>query len=251
MKPKPLLLRLTAALAIGAGSLAAAEPLPGKAPLTIVAFGDSTTAPRGALQVYADCLRQELPRHGLPVRVINAGVGGNTTEAGRARFVRDVLDRKPDLVILQFGINDAAVDVWKTPPASQPRVSLERYVANLEFFIESLQAQQRAVLLMTPNALCWTPALKQRYGKSPYRPDEAYGFNVLLQDYAEAARGVAKRKGVPLIDVFAAFQRHGKTSGQAIDDLLLDGMHPNGQGQRLVADLLLPEILKLRLAGER
>lgn len=251
MKPKPLLLRLTAALAIGAGSLAAAEPLPGKVPLTVVAFGDSTTAPRGVLPVYADCLRQELPRRGLPVRVINAGVGGNTTEAGRARFVSDVLDRKPDLVILQFGINDAAVDVWKTPPASQPRVSLERYVANLEFFIESLQAQQRAVLLMTPNALCWTPALKQRYGKAPYRPDEADGFNVLLQEYAEAARGVAERKGVPLIDVFAAFQNHGKTSGQAIDDLLLDGMHLNGQGQRLVADLLLPEILKLRLAGER
>lgn len=248
---KSLLLLLAVAHIVGAGSLAGAEPPPGRAPLTVVAFGDSTTAPRGAVQVYADCLRQDLPRHGLPVGVINAGVGGNTTEAARARFVSDVLDRKPDLVILQFGINDAAVDVWKTPPASQPRVSLERYVANLEFFIESLQAQQRSVLLMTPNALCWTPALKQRYGKAPYRPGEAEGFNVLLQEYAEAARGVAKRKGVPLIDVFAAFQCHGKTPGQAIDDLLLDGMHPNGQGQRLVADLLLPEILKLRSAGER
>jgi lysophospholipase L1-like esterase len=251
MKSLPTLLLRAVALALGAGFLAGATPPPGKAPFTIVAFGDSTTAPRGALPVYADCLRQDLPRHGLPVRVINAGVGGNTTEAGRARFVRDVLDRKPDLVILQFGINDAAVDVWKTPPASQPRVSLERYVANLEFFIESLQAQQRSVLLMTPNALCWTPALKQRYGKAPYRPDAVDGFNVLLQAYAEAARVVAKRKGVPLIDVYAAFQRHGKTPGQAIDDLLLDGMHPNSQGQRLVADLLLPEILKLRSAGER
>jgi lysophospholipase L1-like esterase len=242
-------LLLIAALAVRAGSLAGAESPPEKAPFTLVAFGDSTTAPRGSLQVYANLLRQDLPRSGLPVDVINAGVGGHTTEAGRARFASDVLDRQPDLVILQFGINDAAVDVWKTPPATEPRVSLERYIANLEFSIDSLQARPCVVILMTPNALRWTPALLERYSKPPYRPDEADGFNTVLQTYAEAVRQLAQRKAIPLVDVFAAFQALGQVPGQAVDDLLLDGMHPNHQGQRLVADLLLPEILKLRLAG--
>ncbi len=31
---------------------------------------------------------------------------------------------------MQFGINDSAIDVWKNPPASEPRVNLESYVTN-------------------------------------------------------------------------------------------------------------------------
>ena len=79
------------------------------APVTIVAFGDSTTAPRDSLVVYADILRAELSN----VRVLNAGSGGDSTEMARARFSRDVLDRKPGVVVIQFGINDSAVDVWE------------------------------------------------------------------------------------------------------------------------------------------
>ena len=41
--------------------------------------------------------------------IVNAGAGSNTTEHGRRRFQSDVLAHKPALVIIQFGINDAAV----------------------------------------------------------------------------------------------------------------------------------------------
>ncbi|HWC90807.1 MAG TPA: GDSL-type esterase/lipase family protein, partial [Pirellulales bacterium] len=103
-------------------------------PVSIVAFGDSTTAARGSTTVYATILQEEL----RGVRVINAGVGGNSTEMARKRFEADVLSQRPRIAIIQFGINDAAVDVWKTPPATQPRVSLERYEANLRSFVRSL-----------------------------------------------------------------------------------------------------------------
>src|SRR5690606_6751766 len=80
-------------------------------PLTVVAFGDSTTAPRDlgggkALVVYADLLRERLPAAGQPATVVNAGVGGNSTTDARARFERDVLAHDPDLAIIQFGLND-------------------------------------------------------------------------------------------------------------------------------------------------
>ncbi|MFZ4766685.1 MAG: SGNH/GDSL hydrolase family protein, partial [Roseimicrobium sp.] len=80
-------------------------------PVTIVAFGDSTTAVRGSTKVYASILQEELRN----VRVVNAGVGGNTTEMARKRFEKDVLSHQPRIAILQFGIDDSAVDVWKTP----------------------------------------------------------------------------------------------------------------------------------------
>jgi len=217
--------------------------------VTLVAFGDSTTAPRGALQVYADCLKSELPKKGIQAEIINAGVGGNTTAAAKARFEKDVLERHPDLVIIQFGINDSTVDVWKKPPATEARVKKKQYAENLERFVDTLRKEGGNVILMTPNPMRWTPGLKGQYGKPPYRPDHTDGFNVTLSPYADCVRAVAKNKKVPLVDVYAAFQSYGKVKGQAVDDLLLDGMHPNGKGHRLVADLLTGAILKLHAAG--
>ncbi len=143
-------------------------------PVTLVAFGDSTTALRGSLTVYATILQEEL----RGVRVINAGISGNTTEMARARFDKDVLAHKPAIAIIQFGINDSAVDVWKKPPATQPRVAPERYEANLRHFVETLKSRDARVILMTPNPLRWTPKLKQMYGKPPYKPDDPDGFNI-------------------------------------------------------------------------
>jgi len=65
---------------------------------------------------------------------------------------------------------------------------------------------------------------------------------VLLKSYAAAVRKIAKEEHVPLVDVYAAFENYDKQPNQAADDLLLDGMHPNTAGQRMVADLLLPQI---------
>ena len=209
----------------------------------IVAFGDSTTAPRGALRVYADILRDELPKRGIRAEVVNAGVGGNHTAAARKRFQRDVLNRRPDVVIVQFGINDAAVDVWKKPPATKPRVPLKQYETNLRFFLESIRKTGAKPILMTPNPLRWTPKLKKLYGKAPYDANDEEGFNALLKEYAEKVREIAKDENVPLIDIWNAMQPNA-------DALLLDGMHPNTEGQALVADRLLPKIHGI-LRGEQ
>lgn len=215
-----------------------------RSPMTIVAFGDSTTASRGTVKIYAECLKEDLPAKGLPVNLFNAGVGGNTTADAKARFKKDVLTRRPALAIIQFGINDSTINVWKNPPETKPPVSPSQYSAHLEYFIDTLRRQNCAVILMTPNPMRWTPNLKQLYGKAPYLPDEPDGFNVSLRNYAECVRTLAKKKNVPLIDVYAAFQKYGQD--QPMDDLLLDGMHPNDKGHRLVADLLIAEISRLK-----
>ena len=92
---------------------------------------------------------------------------------------------------------------------------------------------------MTPNPLRWTPSLKKRYGRPPYDPEDADGFNVLLSQYAQQVRELARAEQVPLIDVYADFEEFGSQEGQSVDDLLLDGMHPNERGHRRVADQLI------------
>jgi lysophospholipase L1-like esterase len=228
----------------------AAEDILVKKTKTIVVFGDSTTATRGKLEIYANCLARELPAKGIKAEIINAGIGGNTTQMAVSRLDKDVLQKNPDLVVIQFGINDSAVDVWKTPPATESRVSKDNYIQNLEKLVETLKARKCSVILMTPNRMCWTPRLKEQYNKPPYSTDDPDGFNVTLREYAQSVRQIAEKHKIPLVDVYAAYSAYGKVENHSVNDLLLDGMHPNDKGQRLVADLLIGEIVKLNEANQ-
>jgi len=216
--------------------------------INIVAFGDSTTAPRLELVLYATLLEQELNRRlPVPVQVINAGVRGDTTDAAALRLERDVLVHEPAVVIIQFGINDSAVDVWKTPPATEPRVPLDRFRQNLRHFIEAIEGRGAKVVLMTPNPLAWTPALLTQYGKLPYDPQDPDGFNRTLVAYTAAVREIAAALQVPLVDVAQAHAAHARTSREP---LLLDGIHPNGEGHKLVARLLIDLFTTRRLLSD-
>jgi len=212
-----------------------APPEPGG----IVMFGDSTTAERqGAVeQVYALRVQEALKAAGTPLSVCNAGVRGNTTKNALARLAKDVLAHKPRVVVIQFGINAAAMDVWKTPPATTPRVPLAEYEENLRSIIATLRQQKVKPILMTTNPTRWTPKLRELYGKPPYRPEEADGFDSpVLAQYNEAVRRLSKELAGPLVEVHEAFVRRNP------DKLLLDGMHPNDAGHQLVAELLVPVI---------
>ena len=232
---------LLTALLLAPLALLHAADVPATEPVTIVAFGDSTTAVRGSTKVYASVLQEELQN----VRVINAGVPGNTTEMARKRFEEDVLRHQPQVAIIQFGINDAAVDVWKTPPATGPRVSLELYEANLRNFVQTLKSKNARVVLMTSNPLRWTPKLREMYGKPPYQPENVDGFNAPLAPYCEAARRVAREEGAELLDIQQTFVEHAQKRSVTVDSLLSDGMHPNDDGHRIEADLLRERILAL------
>ena len=200
--------------------------------LRVVCFGDSTTAPRDGVSVYCDQIRQP----GL--QTINRGVRGNTTEAARARFAADVLEAKPDIVILQFGINDSTVDVWKTPPATAPRVPVERFQENLTYFIRTLRASGCKVIVMTFNPLAWTDKMREMYAKPPYDTSDPMGFNAGRAPYLHAIRDIAKASGAILLDVDAAYRAYASEPGHSLNDLLLDGIHPNTMGQQLTSNLL-------------
>ncbi|MBL8216985.1 MAG: hypothetical protein JNK87_40070 [Bryobacterales bacterium] len=198
----------------------------------IVCFGDSTTAPREGVVPYCEQIRA------VGRETVNRGVRGNTTEHGRERFAADVLAVKPDVVILQFGINDSTVDVWKSPPAKSARVTVARFRENLTYFVESLKSAGARVVLMTFNPLAWTEKMTAMYGKAPYQPGEPMGFNAGREPYLQAIREVARQQGVVLVDVDAAFREYAATAGQSLNDLLLDGIHPNTRGHEVVARLL-------------
>jgi acyl-CoA thioesterase-1 len=76
----------------------------------VLAFGDSLTAGYGLDQGlgFAPQLQATLRRNGIAATVVDGGVSGDTSEAGKARlgWTLDGLERKPDLVIVELGAND-------------------------------------------------------------------------------------------------------------------------------------------------
>jgi acyl-CoA thioesterase I len=96
-------------LQLPACAAAPAAPPPGvQSGRVIVAFGDSLTAGLGVPveQTYPARLGERLKREGYDYRVVNAGVSGDTT-AGGVRRVDWALRLKPEIVILELGVNDA------------------------------------------------------------------------------------------------------------------------------------------------
>lgn len=211
----------------------------------IIAFGDSTTALREGVTVYADLLAQAWQDRTPAVEVINAGVPGNHTDHAMARIEADVLAHKPLIVIIRFGINDSAIDVWQEPPAIAERVPLEKFRHNLAAMVEQVIAVGAVPVLCTPNPLSWSDITLGLYGKSPYLPNDVDGFNVTLCAYVDAIRDFATQQNFPLVDVDAAFRQFSSDAIPPWQDLLLDGMHPNDKGHQLTATLLFPVLEKM------
>jgi lysophospholipase L1-like esterase len=219
----------------------------------IVTFGDSTTATARDWApeikgVYSDCLPGALAPQGIGTVVINAGIGDTTTRQAVARLDRDVRRHHPDVVVVQFGINDSWIDVDEG--RTKPRLTRVEFRRNLTLIARRLKQDGARVILMTPNPMRWRDAFYiKAFAEHPGLLDvqAVRGIDLLLDLYAEDVRNVAKNESLPLVDVFDAFERYGNIPGQAIDDILLagDGIHPNQAGQRLVCRLLAAQIVEL------
>jgi lysophospholipase L1-like esterase len=218
----------------------------------IVALGDSTTASMKSWapevpEVYADLLPGALARHGIHAEVVNAGIGDTTTQDAVLRLDRDVFSHRPQLVVVQFGINDSWVDADEG--AAGPRLTRAEYRNNLRTIIAAARAHRARVVLMTPNPMRWgDPYYLKVFREHPriLDVDQPRGIDRLLDEYAQDVREVAHAEHVPLVDVFAAYEAYGKRPRHSVSELLIaDGIHPNERGQQLVCNLLARELVAL------
>lgn len=195
--------------------------------LIIVAFGDSITE---AAQVpeeqrwphlLAEMLRESLPSR--EITVANAGVGGNTSREGLARLERDVLTHQPDLVLVEFGGNDATCE-------PERHVPLEEFTANLQAMRDRLPRETAMVLLTFPPVIddwhCWK-------GHPFY--EERGGQDIFIETYREETRRFAGNYNLPLIDIDRALRRACADAGTE-KFILPDGVHLTVDGNRIVAE---------------
>lgn len=155
------------------------------------------------------------------------GVSGETTRQGLERFPRDVQQFRPEVMTLQFGLNDC--NCWDTD-LGLPRVSEVAYRANLEEMIERGRRFSTKHIILSTNH----PTLRFRKLVSGQTLEERRVI------YNDIVRDVARNTGVTLCDIDATF---AKLSKEQLAELLLpepDVLHLSSAGHRLYAETIYP-----------
>lgn len=170
---------------------------------TMVFFGDSLTAGYGVDpdEAYPALIQKKIDEAGLPWRVVNAGLSGETT-AGGLRRLDWILRQKVDIFIIELGGNDGLRGIAPTLTRS-----------NLDRMIERIRQQYPDVKVVIAGMM-----LPTNMG-----PEHTRDFAAIFPD-------IARTSGAVLIP-FLLDRVGGEPSLN-----LPDGIHPTPEGHKIVAD---------------
>ena len=189
------------------------QELESGADATIVCFGDSITAGyavrRGFPSFWLESLRQRFPDS--KIEMINSGISGDTSQDGLSRLDWAVLSYEPDLVTINFGINDCVLGL-----------SLEEFEMNLVEMVRRIRAGPDSEILLLSSQPLESPPYDQR-----------------VLDYYQTVERVAKEMNVGFVDVYGAWMKRVR-AGTPLSSLILPGLdHPNEAGYRIIAEELM------------
>ena len=169
------------------------------------------------------------------IKIVNAGIPGHKASDMQARFQKDAIDQKPDLVMINVGVNDvwhAFFDFPKNqfyPQGNLPAgVPLAEYREKITQMVLAAKAAGIRVVLLSPTPI----------GEILDSPE-----NRRLQEYIAAMREIALQNKCLFIDlngpcreVIGTYQKH---AGKTLNLLAADGVHPNPSGYRIIAFTIL------------
>ena len=183
-----------------------------------VAFlGDSLT--QGGWEKPDGWVRQvvaALADDGVVVEVVPAGIGGHRSVDMADRLQRDVLDHRPDVVVLSCGVND----VWH----GEGGVPLAEYREHVADIVRRCKAAGARAVVLTSTII------------GEELDNET---NRLLAPYNAFLRELADSEGCLLIDTGGAFVAAVTTGPGTGAHLTDDGVHFNARGEQVMARAVL------------
>ena len=205
--------------------------------LTLVFFGDSITEGQYVhhslrwAELVSNRLKAQFADRLDPERQFHYvhGISGETTRQGLERFPRQVQQLCPDVLTIQFGLNDC--NCWDSDRGA-PRVSPQAYRANLiEMIDRARRFGTREIILSTNH-----PTLRFKTLVS------GETLEIRRVAYNRIVREVAREHGVQLCDIEQAF---AFATPEALAGFLLpepDVLHLSPSGHRIYADAIFPFI---------
>ena len=192
----------------------------------IIFFGDSLTelagneepkeqVTKGYVRIVRETLHEKHQDKDIDVDWV--ATGGHTVPDLLKRVERDVIVKKPTIVVIQIGCNDAR------------RISKDEFRAGLEQLIDKLQQADIQVIQ------CSLTSVGEKHdGTNPDDPK--------LEEFAQVQREVAQAKKVPLNDLrraFVAYWKEHNSDNRPSGILTYDGNHFNQKGHEFVAEQML------------
>lgn len=225
------------------------ESVRSERPVVIACLGDSVT--HGCFDLFVDAKDQFIPHH-MPdqgyvaklgrklnelfpvaaVTMLNAGISGDGSAGGLQRLERDVLSFHPDLVIVNFALNDSMGG----------EAGVEKYAANMREIFRQILSSGAEALLLTPNFMCsYVPHTVVGANLTKIAQEAAKVQNEgILTKYVEAARAAAAELNVPVADAYRRWEKM-KEAGVDTTLLLSNGInHPTVE----MHDLFVEEIMR-------
>ena len=144
------------------------------------------------------------------LNVITTSIGGEQSEQGEKRFVSEVLSHRPDVLFIDYALNDRGIGI-------------ERSRGAWTKMIEAALARNIKVILLTP-----TPDMKENI------LDE----NTKLAKHAEMVRSLASEYNIGLIDSYQLFKQKAE-NGDDIRKYMSQNNHPNPAGHNVVSAEIL------------
>jgi acyl-CoA thioesterase-1 len=179
---------------------------------TIVFFGNSLTAGYGLTpqQAFPALIQNKIDSLGLPYKVVNAGVSGETSTGGDAR-IDWILKQPLDVFVLELGANDGLRGI----PVSQTKKSLQSIIDKVKSKYPSAKLVLAGMQIPPNMGVNYTTEFKNLY------PELAAKNNMTLIPFLlEGVGGEAKLNQE-------------------------DGIHPSAEGAKIVAENVWKELQKL------
>jgi lysophospholipase L1-like esterase len=144
------------------------------------------------------------------INVINTAIGGENSINGEKRFKKDVLNHNPDVIFIDYSLNDRGVGLEKS------RIAWEK-------MIKLALKKNIKVILLTP---------------SPDMGVNILESNSVLNQHAEQVQSLSTKYNVGLIDSYALFKEKA-ISGEGVINYMSQVNHPNEKGHRLISTEIL------------
>ena len=201
----------------------------------VVVFGDSICAGQGVsphgtwVTRLSGLVEDEFGRRFV---LVNSSVNGDTTRLALERMPAAVQAFEPQLVLVQFGMNDC--NCWETD-RGLPRVSPVAFEHNLVEIVARARAFGATRILLNTNHPTLRHTVLSHAGRSYESGNVSYNTIV---------RAVASRiDGVTLVDVEQVFQA-AAARGARLEDLVLDDLlHLSESGHALYLEIVAPVFL--------
>ena len=180
---------------------------------TVVVYGTSLTRGGQWTRAMKSWFDTQFPTQ---VNFINSGLSGKNSDDGLAQVEVQVLAKHPDLVFLEFAINDAHVK-FKMP--------VERGADNLDKIVRAIQSQnpQTAIVLQVMSVPWDAPNGNRSFSDRPQ-----------LTAFYENYRTYARQHNLMLLDHEPTWQQLKENQPEKFHAYLSDGLHPNAAGDLAV-----------------